>query len=635
MSPTFQIQVYCKQRPVFTGAVDGPIEIGRQQKADEPLFVPRPATGGLRMAVARLEESVVSRAHLRLEPIGAVQVRAINLSSRNGIVLEDGTTLTPNASRELRMPALLSIADVAIRVEPIAAEEPDLQTLAQPTLLPKRGVFQDALTLPLPMGPVSPREKPDRNLLDVPPVAAPRGIPPLPTEAAESVVAWLQTVIEVLQSAASSTDFFARAAEAVVNLVGLDSGCVLLFDGETWRNESRHFSSRLAADAGDQRPSQRILSRMRDEKRTFWHAPATAGRAGEHSLTGIQAVVVSPLLDPAGRVIGALYGDRRRTGADGAPSITRLEAMIVETLACGVAAGLSRLDQQKQALAARVQFEQFFTPELARQLTLEPDLLKGRDAEVSLVFSDIRGFSRISDRLGPAGTVAWLSDVMGTLSDCVIARQGVLVDYIGDELIAMWGAPVSQPDHARLACQAAIEMWRAIPALNERWKAALGEPFALGIGVNTGIARVGNMGSHRKFKYGPLGSTVNLASRAQGATKYLKAEIVVTAAAYRNLGSEFAGRRLGKVRVVNIAEPIEFYELRDGTDAEWRNLCRAYETGLGQYERQDFRGASTTLSQLLAQYPDDGPTVILLARAASHIFHPDEAFSDVWELPGK
>src|SRR5207244_4923878 len=119
-----------------------------------------------------------------------------------------------------------------------------------------------------------------------------------------------------------------------------------------------------------------------------------------------------------GAVIGALYADRRRgSGSAGAGPITEVEALFVELLARGVAAGLARLEQEQSALAARVQFEQFFTPELARQLAEQPDPLKGRDAEVTVLFCDIRGFSRISERLGPAGTVEWIGDVLAALSE--------------------------------------------------------------------------------------------------------------------------------------------------------------------------------------------------------------------------
>src|SRR5207302_9074849 len=222
-------------------------------------------------------------------------------------------------------------------------------------------------------------------------------------------------------------------------------------------------------------------------------------------------------------VVGALYADRRRGESNKSLGlITKVEAMLVELRAGSVAAGLARVEQEQAAIRARVQFEQFFTPELSRQLTAQPDLLEGRDAEVSILFCDIRGFSRISERLGPTRTVSWINHVLGELSECVLAHQGVLVDYIGDELMAMWGAPGVQPDHAKLACRAGLAMLESLPRLNEHWLSVLEEPMGLGVGINTGLARVGNTGTQRKFKYGPLGGTVNLASRVQGANKFLK-----------------------------------------------------------------------------------------------------------------
>ena len=111
----------------------------------------------------------------------------------------------------------------------------------------------------------------------------------------------------------------------------------------------------------------------------------------------MSALVAAPILDGQGNVIGALYGDRRSGGASGgAPDISPFEAKLVELLASGIAAGLARLKEEQAALAARVQFEQFFTPQLAAQLERDPRLLEGRDADVTVLFADIRGFSRVS-----------------------------------------------------------------------------------------------------------------------------------------------------------------------------------------------------------------------------------------------
>jgi len=299
-----------------------------------------------------------------------------------------------------------------------------------------------------------------------------------------------------------------------------------------------------------------------------------------------------------------------------------------------VAAGLARLEQEQAALAARVLFEQFFTPELARHLARQPDLLQGRDALVTVLFCDIRGFSRFSERLGPAGTVAWVGDVMQALSDCVRAQGGVLVDYIGDALMAMWGAPEEQPDHAELACRAALDMLRALPGLNERWRPTLGGPMALTIGVNTGVARVGNTGSRHKFKYGPLGNTVNVASRVQGATRHFNAPLLITGATREHLDG-FWARRLGRVRLANIAGPVELHELVPEGEPGWPEARGCYERALGQFEAGEFRAAAGALTDWLERRPEDGPALVLLRRAAAYLAQEPAPFDPVWEVPGK
>jgi adenylate cyclase len=334
-------------------------------------------------------------------------------------------------------------------------------------------------------------------------------------------------------------------------------------------------------------------------------------------------------------VIGALYGEGRRDSGSTAKPITELEALLVELLASGVAAGLARLELEQAALAARVRFEQFFTPELSRHLESRPDLLEGRDTEVTLLFCDIRGFSRISERIGTAQTIAWVGAVMDVLSNCVRAHAGVLVDYIGDELIAMWGAPEAQPDHPRLACRAAVDMLGTLPELNKRWEQVLGESMDLGIGINTGIAQVGNIGTQHKFKYGPLGNSVNLASRVQGATKHLKTRLLITGATHARLEAEFQARRLCQVRVVNIREPVDLYELPSPGHPCWPEAKQEYEAALAEFEKRNFRQAARIAANLLVKCPDDGPALLLGYRALSYRIHDLDPADLVWELPGK
>jgi adenylate cyclase len=159
--------------------------------------------------------------------------------------------------------------------------------------------------------------------------------------------------------------------------------------------------------------------------------------------------------------------------------------------------------------------------------------------------------------------------------------------------------------------------------------------MALGIGVNTGEARVGNMGSQHKFKYGPLGNTVNLASRVQGATKYLKCPLLITGATRKRLDDSFHLRRLARVRVINIAEPVELFELADPSRPGWSEARTEYEKALELFEKGTYSPAARILGDLRAHCPDDGPALVLLYRAVQSLVEGPSASGPIWELPGK
>lgn len=622
LSGPVKVAVWESGRMLRSVEVNGRLELGRQKSNDEELYtltpvevtVPgKPELGKIterwRMAIAQIDEMNVSRSHALLEALGADRILLKNLSTSQSLGLSNGGSLPPQAAREIPLPALVTIGKKAIRLQSHTEPEPwALHSLAERSLAP--GALDQISTR---LGSLSIVNKDNMDM--------------------ESIIRWLQGVLGVLQSAASSPDFFARAALSVVELVGLDSAQVLLLQDGQWMRQTIHVAGAPdKADANEQ-ASSRILDNILQEKRTFWQS---ANIEAFDSLKGVSAVVAAPILDPRGEVIGALYGSRRDdpAGRDAQP-VTKLDAMLVDLLAGGVAAGLARLEREKEALRSRVQFEQFFTPELAHQLAAQPDLLQGRDLEVTILFCDIRGFSHISDQLGPIGTMTWINDVMNTLSQCVLAHQGVLADYMGDELMAMWGAPQEQPDHARRACRAALDMLKQLPVLNDRWQATLGQPMDIGIGINTGTARVGNTGSNLKFKYGPLGPMVNLASRVQGATKYLQTKLLVTGATQATLDASFETRRICQVRVVNIQAAVTLYELASATAPGWIELKREYESALDMVETKDVRKAAAMLGNLLSRFPDDGPSLVLLSRVLNPLIDKSDDFDPVWTLPGK
>lgn len=587
------------------------VELGRLDVTRTPaeqLFVPVTAGEIVRIPVAAATQLEVSRRQLRIQSGPDGTVRLTNLSDSIAVPCADRPALTTGETVDRPLPIRLRLGDVAVslsRDEQAKDEDASLGTLERATSFPAR--------------------QPDDAGR-----AAGIFLRDIPLPALESLVCWWRDVIEVLQSASNSEDFFQKAARALVRLVGLDLGAVFLHDQGTWRPAVIE-----TAGASSARPSTRVLSRLLTEKRTFFSQPDETADVLT-SLAALDSFVAAPILDRDDRVIGALYGHRSRglTQADGA-GITRLEALLVETLACGVAAGLARLEQQRAAMARKVQFDQFFSAELSTELEAQPDLLAGRDTEVTVLFCDIRGFSRVSECLGPTHTMEWIGDVLSALSDEVVATGGVLVDYIGDAVLAMWGAPQRQPDHALRACRTARAMVRQAGPINTRWKPRLGASCSFGVGVNSAVARVGNIGSTRKFKYGPLGNGVNLGSRVEGATKYLRVPALVTGATRRLVGNEFHTRRLCTVRVVNIVEPVELHELDCTDEPTRRELFARYEEALEAFEQGDFRSAARMLGNLLAAVPGDGPSLVLLSRAVECMVHEPADFSPVWQLPGK
>ena len=606
----FPVFFYRRRQRVLASVLDAVLDIGRQREGEPPPAARRDDPRGARIIVAPIDDVEVSRSHVELRRAPGGQVEVVNRSRTLTVELGPGETLAPGERRVTTPPTLIQFGDYAIRVDPPEAEdELQLEGLPQQMAPPGRQTDPAALT----------------RLSDA-------------VFDESSLLRWLETVLGVFQSAANSRDFPEQAAFAVTKIVGLDAAAMLRCgDDGRWRVEALHAN---APEAGRDawRPSQTLLARVRRERRTFRHVPTTgAGTAA--SLVGVSALVAAPILDGEGRVIGALYGDRR-SGRNGPGrgrhlEITAFEAKLVELLASGIAGGLARLKEEQAAIAARVRFEQFFTSQLAAQLERDPRLLEGRNAEVTILFADIRGFSSASERLGPAGTMAWIQDTMGTLSQCVLAHQGVLVDYIGDELMAMWGAPIPQAEHARLACFAARDMLAALAEVNGRWRGKLGAEVKLGIGLNSGVARVGNTGSALKFKYGPLGDVVNVASRVQGATKYLGADCLITGETLTHLPAGVAARRLARVRVVNIEHPVDLHEIVVEPPADWERLCQRYRLALEALERDELDAAARGVEQLVRDYPGDRAVQALARRVAQARTPAARGDTGVWDLPGK
>jgi adenylate cyclase len=572
----------------------GPIEFGRGPQRD---------------GVARcvIQDVFTSRDHLRVQEDAEGHIEVWNLSGLNPILLAEDTLILPGRSRECDLPVRLKIGETWITIEP-AEHDPIkrdvLATIAQPVR-------------------VSNPAEVSRKILKA-------GAAPDPQTLAE----WLETVIAVQRAAAGSPEFYLQTARALVTLVSLDRGLVLLRRGNVWEPVAREPNE----VSHGREFSQTILRHVVQERRTFYQDSASLPTVTE-SLAGVEAVVASPIFDPHDQVVGALYGSRRLRYSDLRGSgIGTLEAQLVQVLASAVGAGLARLEKEAEATRLRVQFEQFFSPGLARELQTNPRLLDGQEREVTVLFTDIRGFSRLTQECGPAKTFQLVSELMERIVSRVREFDGVVVDYMGDGVLAMWNAPTDQPDHATLASRTAIAIQCELPALSEKWRDVIRRPLALGVGVNTGLALVGNVGTKHKFKYGPLGHTVNLASRVEGATKYLGVPALITSSTRTLLDKNLCTRLLGQFRVAGVGGAVDLYELYgEEATSEWCSRRDAYETALALYSAGRWADAAHILRPLVGDHDGhfDIPSLNLLRRAVECLRSPPDSFDPIVDLVGK
>ncbi len=516
-----------------------------------------------------VEDPYVSRTQLAVEAV-ANGVRVTNYGTP---LMVQGDTLEANASVVAQLPVRISVGATTIEVQPASAPEAAAQGQRVQTIMGTAAARLEA------------------------------------TPSAERLADWFSILLSVQQAAAGSAEFYAETAAAIVDLIGLDRGLVLLKDTNGWTTVATH-------PEGRDQYSTTVLAELERTKQTVFEAPQT----GAASLAAVDAFVASPILDANDEVIGALFGARDRRPDRAMPAIAPLEASVVRVLAAAASAGLARMAKQAEAARLRVQFERIFSTELVRELERDPKLLDPADRTITVLFSDLRGFSRLSERIDGASTFALVGEVMDVLTEQVLEERGVIIDYYGDGMAAMWNAPKGYDDHAVRACRAAIAMQRGIAELSARWHERLGGPLAIGVGIHTGPARVGNAGSKLRQKYGPRGHTVNLASRIEGATKYAGVPILVSEATQARLGDAVATRRVGPVRVVGIDDPVALHEIRAEPDAAWPSLKTTYETAVDAFTRRDF----ARTRELLSALPDaDGPKQLLTRNVARAENEPD------------
>jgi adenylate cyclase len=214
-------------------------------------------------------------------------------------------------------------------------------------------------------------------------------------------------------------------------------------------------------------------------------------------------------------------------------------------------------------------------------------------------------------------------------------ERGTLDKYIGDAVMAIFGAPLDVPDHAIRACQAALSMLKKLGEINDEWRKRNFPTISIGIGINTGEAIVGNMGANIRFDYTAIGDSVNLASRLEGLNKLYGTEIIVSKSTRENLNSSetrFLMRELDLVQVKGKEEPISVFELVNtfSSDTNKTDLVRMFTEALSTYREGRFREAEEKFIEILRNFPKDRPSALYKERCREYIMHPPPDWKGVY-----
>jgi adenylate cyclase len=276
--------------------------------------------------------------------------------------------------------------------------------------------------------------------------------------------------------------------------------------------------------------------------------------------------------------------------------------------------------EESEKRKIRKTFSQYLSPGVIELIEKDPEKYirtGGEMKELTILFSDIRGFTTISEKLTPDELVQLLNEYFGQMTEIIFDTNGTLDKYIGDAIMAFWGSPYPQEDHAFRSCSCALQMSRGLAKLNEKLQSAGQPPIGIGIGLNTGLVNVGNMGSARRLSWTVMGDNVNLASRLEGITKEYHVQLIISEATYRHVSSQFVCRELDKIRVKGKTLPVTIYELMDVEEnrAEHQSLLEAFDAAMQEYRKQNWTRASELFAEVLSGFPDDGPTQVFLERA--------------------
>jgi class 3 adenylate cyclase len=341
------------------------------------------------------------------------------------------------------------------------------------------------------------------------------------------------------------------------------------------------------------------------------------------------AALAALVLAPGGAVLSYLGMAGVWTAGATAAFHHALALPLVQPFLAGLAAMAATIgyrfviaDREERFL--RKSFALYLAPQVIDKMIAanKPPALGGEMRYVTIFFSDIVGFSSIAETMTPAALVALMNEYLSAMTDIIEEHGGYVDKYSGDSILAVFGAPVDDADHARNAVRAALRCRDRLDDLNRNSAVLQGHPLAHRIGLNSGEALVGNIGSRRRFNYTVMSDAVNLASRLEGANKYFGTSMLASEATVALTGTTFAWREVDAIRVKGRLQPVRIYDPLDEAGRETAAQAAhaaTYAEGLARWRARDFNGAIACFAAIADA---DRPAALFLARTRKLASHP-------------
>ena len=310
-------------------------------------------------------------------------------------------------------------------------------------------------------------------------------------------------------------------------------------------------------------------------------------------------------------------------------------------LSFAVSTVFSYATEGRQKRQIKQAFSHYMSDLLVQDLLKHPEKLRlgGEKRVLSVFFSDLAGFTSMSEKLTPEEVVTMLNRYLTAMTDIILASGGIIDKYEGDAIMAFWGAPLPQEDHAARACLAALDNQARLAELREEFIRTGLPPVHARIGINTGEMIIGNLGSIQRFDFTVIGDSVNLASRLEGAGKEYGTAILISEETYRQAQPQVEVRELDLLQVKGKHLPVRIYELvakKGGLDADRKRVCGLFAEGLDLYRKQDWGEAVRRFQQVLELIPEDGPSKTFIRRCQSYRENPPEpGWDGVYRLTTK